>query len=232
MNYVLGRLGVKAQQLPAGTILYNMDVSSMLRDSVELEFEPLQIRASESLRRADIEWGEKTSDNWIRITEKLDQRNNRPRNQFEERLRQQLHELTLRDDARGRRSGIRGSRLWLASPNVPFYGNDNSCGISSYYRTFLRGDIAITKYLRELASTANDDDVWRRLLVFTTIFESVADYRGDRTNLAASRLRRIGADLGEELTQGSDQFLEALTGSPLGLFDTSVWSNRLSSWIQ
>src|SRR5882757_5845064 len=67
---VVTALGDKAAQLPLGTILYNMDVSSMLRDSVELEFEPLQINASESLRRADIHWGVRTANKWTRVQEK------------------------------------------------------------------------------------------------------------------------------------------------------------------
>jgi hypothetical protein len=127
---------------------------------------------------------------------------------------------------------MRASPLWLAAPDVPFHGNERYCGISSYYRTFLRGDIPITKFLRDLALKANDEDFWRRLCVFTSVFYAVADFGTDRTNLAGAKLRRISADLGEEVTQGSDQFLEALSESPLGLFDTSVWSNRNSTWLQ
>jgi hypothetical protein len=48
----------------------------------------------------------------------------------------------------------------------------------------------------------------------------------DRAGIAGTHLRRIQADLGEEVIQGSDQFIEAMNDSPSGLFDTSVWSRR------
>ena len=228
---IVKALGDTAQQLPQGTILYNMDVSGMLRDSVEYEFEPVQINVSESLRRADIQWRTKTADKWIRVQEKLSRKNERSGSQFDERLKQYLDQLVMQDGHRQqRRISVRGTPLWLAAPDVPFNGNDKHCGISSYYRTFLRGDIEITKFLRDLALTANDDDIWRRLFVFTSIFYSVVDLGADRLNAAGARLRRISADLGEEVTEGSSQFLEALSESPLGLFDTSVWSNRHSVW--
>jgi hypothetical protein len=230
---IVTALGDTAQQLPPGTILYNMDVSAMLRDSVENEFEPIQVNASESLRRADIQWGARTANKWTRVQEKLVRKNDRAGTQFDERLKLYLDQLVLQDNSRlQRRTGMRGSPLWLAAPDVPFHGNERYCGISSYYRTFLRGDIAITRFLRDLALKANDEDFWRRLCVFTSVFYTVADYGADRSNLAGAKLRRINADLGEEVTQGSDQFLEALSESPLGLFDTSVWSNRHNSWPQ
>jgi hypothetical protein len=228
---IVKALGDIAQQLPQGTILYNMDVSAMLRDSVEYEFEPIRINVSESLRRADIHWTIKTANKWIRVQEKLNRRNERSGTQYDERLKQYLDQLATQElREHRRRSGMRFSPLWLAAPDVPFHGNEKYCGISSYYRTFLRGDIEITKFLRALAVEANDDDVWRRLSVFTAVFSSIVDYGTDRVNAAGSKLRRISADLGEEVTEGSDHFLKALSQSPLGLFDTSVWSNRHTSW--
>lgn len=228
---IVNALGDKAQQLPSGTILYNMDISMLLRDSVQREFEPLQVIASESLRRADIEWGPRAPDKWIRVDEIIKRKDQRARNQFDERMMRYLDDLSMRSDGpRQRRPNLAGP-LWLASPEVPFRGNEGYCGISSYYRTFLRGDLSITRFLRELALNSDDDDEWKRLCVFSAVFSSVTDFRLDRANIASARLRRISADLGEEFAQGSDQFLNALNNSPLGLFDTSVWSQRDNDWL-
>jgi molecular chaperone HtpG len=223
---IIAALGDKAQALPQGTILFNMDVSTMLRDSVELEFEPIQVKTSESLRRADIEWGARTPHKWIRVQEIINRNFERTgANQLDVRLKQYLDEMIMRSGDSRTSIRARGS-LWLAADDIPFLGNGNYCGISSYYRTFLRGDIKITKFLRELATGGNDEDVWRRLNVFSAVFSAVAGLGLDRASIAGNQLRRIQADLGEEVTRGSDQFMEALSESPSGLFDTSVWSRR------
>lgn len=43
---------------------------------------------------------------------------------------------------------------------------------------------------------------------------------------AASQLRNVTGDLGEEFTEGQAEFLDALRTGPLPTFNTSVWSNR------
>ncbi|MET3335831.1 molecular chaperone HtpG [Bradyrhizobium japonicum] len=230
---VVNALGDKAQQLPSGTILYNMDISTLLRDSVEREFEPLHVIASESLRRADIEWGPRVPDKWIRVDEIMMRKDQRVRTQFDERMLRYLDDLIMRNEGsrQGRRQQTLRGPLWLASPEVPFKGIEGYCGISSYYRTFLRGDLSITGFLRNLALRSQDDDEWKRLCVFAAVFNSIAEFRLDRINIASSRLRRIAADLGEELTLGSEEFLEALNEGPIGLFDTSVWIHRTNDWL-
>ncbi|TYO64477.1 ATP-binding protein [Bradyrhizobium hipponense] len=217
---VITSLGDKAQALPQGTILFNMDVSSMMRDSVELEFEPIQIRTSESLRRVDIQWGARTVDQWTRIDEIIDRQYSKmATTPLDQRIRQHLDEATRSE----RRS--RNTRLWIAAESVNFYGNDRYCGTTSYYRSFLRGNVKISHFLRQLAVGGNDIDAIRRLSIFSTILTSIIDHR-DRVGMAAARLRRLKADLGEDLLQGIDQFIDALNESPGGLFDTSAWSFR------
>ncbi|PWW62188.1 hypothetical protein C7212DRAFT_349053, partial [Tuber magnatum] len=166
---IISALGDKAQELPPGTILFSMDVSAMLRDAVELEFEPVQVRTSEGLRRADIEWGARSPGKWIRVQEIISRHLERAgANQLDVRLKQYLDELVMgHHESRRPQIYARGS-LWLAADDVPFHGNDKYCGIGSYFRTFLRGDIKITKFLRNLTIGGNDEDIWRRLNVFST----------------------------------------------------------------
>jgi len=219
---VITSLGDKAQALPQGTILFNMDVSSMMRDSVELEFEPIEIRTSESLRRVDIHWGARTPDQWTRIDELINRQYAKMAvGPVDQRIQQHLDEAT-RGERRTRGSN---TRLWIAAESVSFVGNDRYCGSTSYYRTFLRGDVRISHYLRRLAVGSNDIDAIRRLNIFSTILVSIIDHR-DRAAMAAARLRRLRAELGEDLLHGTDEFLDALNESPGGLFDTSAWAYR------
>ncbi|MGJ5178198.1 HD domain-containing protein [Bradyrhizobium oligotrophicum] len=227
VSSIVHALGDKAQELPAETILYNMDVSRLLRDSVELEFEPVEVRTSDTLRRVDIQWGQRQPSKWVRVQEVLQQNRFRLRNQLDERVVQYLAEFSARY---GGRRHIPLYSLWLAAPDVQFKGGDSYCGVSSYYRTFVRGDTMIGKFLRELALKADDEDCWRRLSIFNAVFGAIVGFRHDRVNAANSRLRRIAADLGEELVQGSEKFLDALSSSPVGVFDTSIWSQREENW--
>jgi molecular chaperone HtpG len=71
---IVGALGDPAQALPTGMILYNMDASPALRNSVEQEFDPICINGSESLRRVDIQWGSRTANSWVRMSEVVDKR--------------------------------------------------------------------------------------------------------------------------------------------------------------
>ncbi len=219
---IITALGDKAQVLPEGTMLFNLDVSSMLRDSVELEFEPTRIRISEGLRRVDICWGPRTTSGWVRVHEILAREFEKGRvNQQDARIRQYADEIMRNEE----RSRMMSTSLWLASDDVPFQEARSYCGTNSYYRTFLRGDIQLTKFLRDIATDSNDPDNWKRLSIFCAIFLSAADHI-DRTAVAAARLRRAQADLGEEVTRGSGEFLAALGDSPTKMFDPSVWAHR------
>jgi hypothetical protein len=224
---IIEALGDKAQVLPTGAILYNMDASPALRKSVESEFDPLQVNASESLRRADIQWGAKTPNKWIRMTELLNNINFQASSPLNSRLIQYMDQVTQRNYSTRRMSAIQPARLWLAAPDVSFNGIDSYCGISSHYRTLLRGDLKITAFLRNLALNAQDDGVWRRLVIFTTLFAGAADLGSETaTTFVGAQLRRISGDLGEDITQEGAKFIDALSAGPVTVFDTSVWNRR------
>jgi hypothetical protein len=227
---VVDALGDKAQALPSETILYNLDVSPMLRDAVELEFEPYEISASESLRRADIRWGARTPLNWVRVDEIIKRNSDRQMSPRDAMLREHLQELDRRHQLEGRRSmriGMGISQLWLASTNVVFRGIDGKCGINSYYRMFLRGDIKVAEFFSDLQNENDKELMIRRLQVFSTVLLAVIEMSQEQAlNYAGAQLRRIAGDLGDDLTHGTEAFLDALRSSPLSLFDTSVWSQR------
>jgi hypothetical protein len=220
-------LGDPAQELPSGTILYNLDVSPALRDSVELEFEPHEIATLESLRRVDVKWGPRNSRRWLKVEELVRRSlegNINPRNSMvEDYIEQRMH----RQEGT-RFYAVRSVRdLWLAYPEMPFYGADEYSGVVSNDRTFLRGDIAITAFLRDLSKNPDDYDAISRLQVFGAVFLLASDSsREQAVSVANTQLRHVAGDLGEELTIGSDGFLEALRASPLPTFDTSVWQSR------
>jgi hypothetical protein len=118
------------------------------------------------------------------------------------------------------------ANLWLAAPEVPFKGIDGLAGVTSYYRTFLRGDIKITQFLRD-AALAQDSAAHERLQVFSTIFLAVAHHNVQQAiQFSATQIRRISEEVGPDVTVGHEAFLDAIGSSPLELFDTSVWSQR------
>jgi len=221
-------LGDQAQQLPKGTILYNLNATHGLRESVESEFEPQQITASESLRRVDINWAERTSSRWVRVDELLKRKLDRQPNQRDRRIIEYLQQK-VRREVEGRRLTFNSEvhHLWLAAANVPFYGIDQYSGVASYGRIFLRGDIALTAFLRELSIRSHEENAVQRLRVFGTVFLAAAELPLEQAvGFANTQLRHIEGDLGDNLTLGSDSFLEALRSSPLPRFDISVWSDR------
>jgi molecular chaperone HtpG len=219
-------LGDHAQKLPTGTILYNLDVSLTLRDSVELEFEPHEITASESLRRVDIKWVEKIPQRWVRVGELVKRVVRGQTNQREIRTAEYLEERLQRQARRPAYSTANINNLWLAIADVPFRGIDGYSGIVSRQRTFLRGDIPITAFLREVSLDSAKQMV-SRLQVFCSIFLAASDMAQDQAvAFASTQLRHIESDLGESVTEGKDEFLEAVRSSPLTRFDTSVWRSR------
>jgi molecular chaperone HtpG len=224
---IVAALGDPAQALPEGTVLYNLDVNSGLRSAVELEFEPYEITGSESLRRIDIKWGRRTSGRWVRIGEIVARKYrqiSRRGGQITDYLGRRLAGV---NEPGERRTHIDISEIQLASTEVPFHGLQEYSGTTSLYRTFLRGDLPITAFLRNLALRADDEAALLQLEVFATVFMATGPLaREDAVNRAATQLRHIGTDLGEELTRGSDEFLEALRSSPLQSFNTSVWLAR------
>jgi molecular chaperone HtpG len=224
---IVTALGDKALAHPTETVLYNIDVSHILRDAVEGEFEPREVTGDAKLRRSAIRWSARTASSWTRVDDVLRRVRAQPGTQREVRLNQVLQDLGAR---RGlQRGGFGSSRianLWLASPEVPFKGIDGLAGVTSLYRTFLRGDIKVTQFLREVAG--RDDSVaLQRLQVFSTIYLAVAPFDDEHVvPFAVGQLRRISEEVGSDVTEGQEAFLEALSSSPTALFDTSVWSQR------
>ncbi|WMT73810.1 hypothetical protein [Bradyrhizobium sp. Ash2021] len=221
-------LNDSAQELPSNTVLYNLDISSMLRDSVELEFEPHEIKANESLRRVDIRWGERTSEHWIRVQELMRRAPNSERRDVRVTDYLDHHIRGLADRRTGSPASNKTARqLWLAYPKTPFSGIDEYSGVISQYRIFLRGDIPIAAFLRDLSPDRENQDSVARLQIFSTVFLTASDAPPDEAfSYATTQLRHIAGDLGEDYTVGSEAFLEALRSSPLRVFDTSVWTNR------
>lgn len=221
-------LGDPAQELPEGTILYNLDISRSLSDSVELEFEPYEIRASESLRRVDIKWSKRESHRWIKTQDLFSREENR-RYLNDNRISSYLEQKYRRSDGRRASNSYFDPRqLWLANPTVDFQGIERYSGIISHHRTFLRGDIPITEFLRNL-SLENEDkqNTISRLQIFSWIFLVASEAAQEQAfTFASTQLRNIAGDLGEEFTVGRDKFLDSLRLSALPIFDTSVWSNR------
>jgi hypothetical protein len=225
-------LGDSAQKLPNGTIVYNLDVSPVLRDSVEAEFEPELIVASESLRRVDIRWVARAPRRWVRVDDLLRQALDRQASAREARVAQYLEQRLRRQDIR-RPGGVVSTsldhvrKLWLGSPEVSFQGADEYSGVASHLRTFLRGDIQITKFLRTLAVDKGDQNIVPRVLVFSWIFLAACDLGQEQAvNFASANLRHVAADLGEDYTRGREDFIEAMRLSPLQRFNTWVWKNR------
>jgi molecular chaperone HtpG len=221
-------LGDPAQALPDGTILYNLDVSAALRDSVELEFEPCEICASEGLRRADIKWTRRTSDRWIRAQSLFNRVIDNQRAMVESRITAYLEQKFRHSDGRrGSNLNFDPRQVWLAYPAVDFRGIEGYSGITSQYRTFLRGDIPIAAFLREIASHAEDQAAISRLQIFSWVFLAASEAATEQAfAFASTQLRNISGDLGEEYTKGRENFLDALRSGPLPVFNTSVWSNR------
>lgn len=224
---IVTALGDDAQKLPNGTIIYNLDVSLTLRDSVELAFEPCEISGSESLRRVDIKWAEKASQRWVHVGD-LTKRIVRGPNQREIRVADYLERSMQRQEfRRSTYSAANIQNLWLAFPVILFRGVDEYSGIVSHQRTFLRGDIPITAFLRQVSLDSEKQNTSSRLQVFCAVFLAASDAAQDQAiGFASTQLRHIESDLGENVTEGKDEFLEALRLSPLARFDTSVWRSR------
>ncbi len=226
VSAVVNALGDEPQKLPAGTILYNMDINRMLRSSVEDAFEPVELAGSQELRRAQIKWGAKTASKWIRVGQVASPVLGRKRSLRDARVLDYLRDMTRRDRRSVFIDPLDIFGMWLAAPDVPFYGIDGMCGIAySHGRVFLRGDTEITKFLARLAMKAGTAKFAERLQVFATVFSTVAR-AGLTVEGAAAQLRRISDELGQEYSEGSEEFLEALSRSPTSLFSTSVWMQR------
>ena len=92
----------------------------------------------------------------------------------------------------------------------------------------MRGDIKITALFRNLIGEIDTDETaFLRLIIFGTVFLAVVDKgREQAFGLASAQLRHITGDLGDDLTKGSDEFLDALPLSATRRFDTSVWKDR------
>lgn len=224
VSRVIDALGDGAQALPTGTILFNMDINVSLRGPVESEFEPIEVVASETLRRVDLKWSANRS-NWIRTEEVVRRATANRRGLRTRPLADYLMDMARRRDQR-RRTAIGNTRLWLASPEVPFKGMDNLCGVIGNYRTLVRGDTAIAEFLRKLIASA-DEHMQSRLEVFSSLLLSSASLTSEQAvTFAGTQIRRIEGDMGGQFTEGSDAFLVALQASPLTFFDTSVWSER------
>jgi histidine kinase/DNA gyrase B/HSP90-like ATPase len=220
-------LGDQAQELPAGTILYNLDVSRTLRDSVEQEFEPDEIQASESLRRVDIKWHKRDMDRWVRVWN-LFLRSAHQASSIDARVQSYLEQRLRRADTRRTLLTYHDPRnLWLAHPDVKFAGVEKYSGVASSYRIFLRGDLPITAFLRGLFLAATDPISIARMQVFSSLFLAIPEASQEQAlAFAAAHLRNISGDLGEEYVEGQSEFLDTLRVGPLPAFNTSVWSDR------
>jgi hypothetical protein len=141
---------------------------------------------------------------------------------------QYLDQIHLRNRSeRVRSNSLQLSRLWLAPDNVVFQGLEAYSGTSSNFRMIMRGDIPVTQFLRLLVQKAKDEDLWRQLLVFSSLFVASMDLSSEtKIGILNSQLRRIEGDLGETFGQSRDQFFQAIDGSPTAIFDTTVWSHR------
>jgi hypothetical protein len=90
----------------------------------------------------------------------------------------------------------------------------------------LRGDIKITEFLREIAAS-DDSTTLQRMKVFSSLFLTVTHYSPEQAaNFASGQIRRISEEIGLDLTEGHEKFIEALGSGPTALFDTSVWTQR------
>jgi hypothetical protein len=131
------------------------------------------------------------------------------------------------ESRRGVSISVRG--VWLASSDVKFTGVDGYSGVFSHYKTFLRGDLKITAFLRDLCALADDENVQVRLLIFVTILLAAAELAPEQAGTyAAAQLRRIKDEIGgDDLSQGNEAFLDAInSSSSLRRFDTAVWVSR------
>nr|WP_246337537.1 ATP-binding protein [Azospirillum oleiclasticum] len=222
ISAIIESLGDRSLAMPEGTLLCNFGTSIVSRN-VEEECEPVLIRVIENQRRVDIEWQSATG-RWMRVQKILEECK-----QFRNPL--VTHSMrvlsNLMPDRTNRANQLNG--LWIPKCDVTFECSNDVSAVRAYGRTYIRNDLAVAKFLREILSSSSLEDNVVRFLIYSHIavqFIERGGARGDLSGYLHNFMKRVSLEIGDGIMTRNDEFIDSITSEPLKIFDVSTWDRR------